>query len=456
MLFDTHAHLVMPDYQNDLDEVIKRAKEASIFLILNVGFSLSSSHQGLKLAQKYEGVYTAVGIHPHEANKVGALNLTPLLRNFAKVKKVIAIGETGLDYYKLFSPKDKQEEAFRQHIKLARELHLPLIVHCREAHQQTLQIIKEENYHSTLWHCFSGDLKFAKEIIKLGHFISLAGPLTFPHNKKLPPIIKEIPLERILIETDCPYLTPEPHRGKRNEPAYLQFIALELAKQTFLTFEDIARITTHNARKFFRLLETESAKIAYKIRNSLYLNITNRCTNHCIFCVRNTTDFVKGHNLRLKREPTLEEIMEAIEQEREFTEVVFCGYGEPLLRLELVKEVAKRLRKRSILPVRLNTNGQGNLIHQRNIVPELVGLIDEVSVSLNAPDTKTYEKICPSKFGSGTYEKIKEFILECKKFLPKVSVTVLTLPGIDLDACKRIAEKELGVSMRVRRYNVVG
>jgi TatD DNase family protein len=186
------------------------------------------------------------------------------------------------------------------------------------------------------------------------------------------------------------------------------------------------------------------------------LNITNRCTNECRFCVRFFSYFVKGHNLKLKKEPAVQEVLEAIEAYRgKFKEVVFCGLGEPMLRLEVIKEVSKVLKERGIY-VRLNTNGQANLIHGRNILPELKGLIDEISVSLNTENSALYDKFCPSQFGPGTYEKVKEFIREARYFIPLVSVTALDMPGVDMEACRRVAEEELGVKFRKRQYNVVG
>jgi TatD DNase family protein len=228
-----------------------------------------------------------------------------------------------------------------------------------------------------------------------------------------------------------------------------------MAEALRLSREDIERITRLNAQQLFRIGSPDAGQIAYPIRNSLYLNITNRCTNSCTFCVRNRTDFVKGHNLRLDHEPSYEEVIAAIKDPSAYVEVVFCGIGEPLLRLDLVKAVAIWLKKRGAR-VRLNTNGQGNLIWKRDIIPELVGLIDEVSVSLNAPTAEIYEQLCPSQFGPGTFASVKDFVRQAARLLPKVSVTAVAVPGLDISACRDVAQKELGVPLRVRAYNVVG
>ncbi|MCM8781439.1 MAG: TatD family nuclease-associated radical SAM protein [Candidatus Omnitrophica bacterium] len=196
-------------------------------------------------------------------------------------------------------------------------------------------------------------------------------------------------------------------------------------------------------------------RISYEIRDSLYLNITNSCTNECYFCIRFFSDFVKGHNLRLDNEPSLNEILAAIRDVEKYKEIVFCGYGEPTLRLDIVKKVAKALKEKGKV-VRLVTNGHGDLINGRPIAKELAGLIDKVSVSLDADTKEKYKKICKPKFGDGTFGAIMRFIRECKDAGLEVEVTCVDIPEVDIERCKLIAEKELGVVFRRRKYNVVG
>jgi TatD DNase family protein len=259
----------------------------------------------------------------------------------------------------------------------------------------------------------------------------------------------------MLVETDCPYLSPQGWRGKRCEPAYVRSTAEKLAEIKSLTIEDVARITSLNAWRLFGIGKVDqSTRIAYVIRNSLYLNITNRCTNSCTFCAKFSDFTVKGHQLCLEREPSVEEVMNAIGDPSPYDEVVFCGYGEPLLRLDLVKEVAGAMKKSGVT-VRINTDGQANLVHNRNILPELAGLVDSISVSLNAPDAETYHKICCSEFGEQGYAALKEFLVEARKHIPSVTATAVTLPGIDIEACHKVAE-ELQVEFRERIYNEVG
>ncbi len=224
----------------------------------------------------------------------------------------------------------------------------------------------------------------AKKAMELGFYISFAGPVTFKKAIELREVAKFVPDEFLLIETDAPYLSPVPMRGKRNEPSYLKHTAWVLADLRGISVTDLARITTLNAMKLFKIGETkETSEIAYRIRDSLYLNVTNRCTNKCGFCVRFRTSYVKGHNLRLEKEPTALQLIKAIKDPKAYKEVVFCGIGEPMLRLDVIKKVSKWI-KESGGQVRINSNGHGNLIHGRNVLPELKGLVDRFSISLDA------------------------------------------------------------------------
>lgn len=190
--------------------------------------------------------------------------------------------------------------------------------------------------------------------------------------------------------------------------------------------------------------------IAYELDKKLYLNITNRCTNDCSFCIRNLGPGVGGYNLWLDREPTPREVIDAIGDPTEYEEIVFCGYGEPMIRLDLILEVAGYIKKFGV-PVRIDTNGHANLIHGVNVPPKLKGLIDTISISLNAENAAKYQKICRPKYGEKTFESIIEFAKECTKYVPNVILSVVEIPGIDIERCRRIAG-EIGARLRVRAY----
>ena len=462
MLIDTHCHLDFHDFDADRDGVIDRAGETGVARIINVGSSLEGSLRSIELAEKYDMIYASIGIHPHEANTVTDKIISDI-KNFAKNEKVIAIGEVGLDYYRNLSPRDAQISAFEKFIDLSLELELPLIIHAREASEDILGILKKYSQLTThnsqtikgVIHCFSGDAQFLKECLSLGFNISFTSNLTFKKAQALREVAKTVPVEKILLETDAPYLAPEGMRGKRNEPAYLPYLVDEWVRLTGLSKEDIGRITTHNANELFKLnLKEESSKIAYEIRDSLYLNITNKCTNNCYFCVRAQTSFVKGHNLRLEREPTVEEILKAVGDVKRYGEIVFCGYGEPTMKLDTVKAVCRELKKKGAV-IRLVTNGHGDLINKRPIVKELAGLINSVSVSLNTDKEDIYNKVCKPVFGDSTYKSVMKFIKDCVENGIRAEVTCLNLPGVDLKECDAIA-KSLGASFRARTYGVTG
>lgn len=442
------------DFDPDRDEVMTRAREAGVGKIINVASSVEGSRRSVELSRKYEFVYSTVGIHPHHAETVTDEILSEF-KVLAKEKKVVAIGEVGLDYYRNLSPKDKQIEAFRKFIALSKELKLPLVIHSREADEDLLAILRDEFKGSVkgVIHCFAGDEKFMKACLDMGLYISFTANLTFKKADDLRSVAKHVPIERVMLETDAPYLAPQALRGKRNEPSYLTYLVEEWTKLSGLSKDDIARITTHNANTFFKLDIQEPTKIAYPIRDSLYLNITNRCTNNCYFCVRNSTEFVKGHNLKLDKEPTEAEILDAMGDVSKYHEIVFCGYGEPTLRLDIVKSIAKKMKEKG-LEVRLNTNGHGDIANKRPIAKELAGLIDKACVSLNAQDAATYAKVCTPSFQE-SYEALKNFIKDCVASGIVVEVTCLDLPLVDQAKCADIAAS-LGATFRPRHYGVVG
>lgn len=455
VLIDSHAHIYYRDYAGDFDDMLKRADDAGVLAILVVGTDIESSRESVELAEKYPQLYAAVGVHPHDAGRVTDACYDIIRTLAVSSRKVVAIGEIGLDFYRDRSPRDLQELVFRRFLQMAADLNKPVIIHDRDAHDRVMTILREEAVRKGVLHCFSGDAAMASEAAALGFHISIPGTITYPGNQNLRDVVQSVSIDRMLVETDCPYLTPVPHRGKRNEPAYVRLAAEKLAEVKGLTLEDIARVTTKNAGKLFGInLWDQSTKIAYRIRNSLYLNITNRCSNRCSFCPKFDDFTVKGHNLMLNSEPSFEEVMAAVGQPSEIDEVVFCGYGEPLLRLDLVKQVAVELKLRGYA-IRINTDGQANQVHGRDILPELAGLVDSISVSINAPDAATYSRLCNTPFGDAGFNSICDFIRTATAHIPQVIASAVTVPGVDVEACRVLAES-LGAEFRVREYTEVG
>ena len=454
-MIDTHTHIDIKQFDRDRSQVIQYAFSNGVERIINVGFDLKSSQNSVKLTEEYEKIFATVGFHPHDAKDLTDESLKRI-EKLTQHKKVVAIGEIGLDFYRNLSPPEDQIKAFKKQIALAKEVKLPIVVHVREAWDQALAILKEIEADAVggVLHSFTGNSEQARIAQDMGFYLGFNGMLTYP-GSKTQQVAKRLPIDSILVETDCPYLSPIPHRGKRNQPAYVRFV-LEKLSELFspLTFQDVERTTTLNACRLFKLDQKFPPRIAYPIRDSLYLNITNRCSNACVFCVRNYTDFVKGHNLRLDHEPSCQEVINSFNHLDEYREIVFCGYGEPTIRLDLLKDVARYLKRKNA-KVRLNTNGQGNLIHKRNIVPELVGLIDVISISLNVDNSEKYERLCKPRFVENAFGQVIAFAKECKGVLPRTVLTVLDMPVVDLKKCEKISKK-LGVELRIRQYKKAG
>ncbi len=231
MLFDSHAHLDDERFNGDRDEVLRAMPDAGVGLIMNVGADLPSSRRSIVLAKRYPFVYAAVGVHPHEVEDMAEQDLIEL-EELSAQEKVLAIGEIGLDYYYDNAPRDKQRYWFERQIKLAQRLELPIIIHCRDAIQDCIQILRRYDFTKTsgVMHCFSGSAQTAAELIEMGFYIAFGGAITFRNNKKAPQVVQSVPMERLLIETDCPYMTPEPYRGKRNDSRYVKLVAEKIAE----------------------------------------------------------------------------------------------------------------------------------------------------------------------------------------------------------------------------------
>jgi TatD DNase family protein len=258
MLIDTHTHLDDARYESDREAMIARARAAGVESMITIGCDLATSRSAVTLANQYPFVYASIGVHPHEVKHIED-GWYDEFRRLARDKKVVAYGEIGLDYHYNHSDPELQRTRFREQIQLARELKLPVIIHTREAQDDTIRILKEERASDIggVFHCFSGDAWLAKDAIELGFYLSFSGILTFQNATMLREIAKTVPADRLLIETDCPYLTPVPHRGKRNEPAFVKYVAELLATITAdnapLTAEDVGRRTSENARRLFRI-----------------------------------------------------------------------------------------------------------------------------------------------------------------------------------------------------------
>lgn len=255
LLFDTHTHLDSHKFDQDRESVIARAREAGVHTLLNIGFNRETIPTTIALAEKYDFIYAAVGWHP-----VDSIDMLPedleWIKRLCAHKKVVAIGEIGLDYHWDTSPKEVQQRVFREQIRLARKLQMPIVIHNRDAHEDIVRILREERASEVggVMHCFSGSWETAKQCLDMNFYISFGGPVTFQNARVPKEVLKRVPLDRILIETDAPYLAPHPFRGKRNESAYVSLVAETAAELLGKTVEEIGAITTENGKKCFGIV----------------------------------------------------------------------------------------------------------------------------------------------------------------------------------------------------------
>ena len=253
MFIDSHAHLEMREFESDRHDVISRAVDGGLDYIVTVGTTLADCRKALRLAHQYDKVYAAIGIHPHEVKEIDARTYGQL-KIMAEDEKVVAWGEIGLDFFRNHSPRDVQKQCFREQLRLAAEMELPVIIHDRDAHAEMLAILQDcQGTQGGVIHCFSGDVAMAQTCLEMGFYISIAGPVTYAKSDKLQTVVRQIPLERLLIETDAPYLAPVPNRGKRNEPFYVIQTARQIAALKNLSLEEVGRVTSENARALFHL-----------------------------------------------------------------------------------------------------------------------------------------------------------------------------------------------------------
>lgn len=452
MFIDTHAHLFYPNFEGELDEVITRAKESGVDYILVPATDLKTAEEVVNLTQKYEMIYGAVGVHPHDTKDWDSSFITKI-EELTKNDKIVAIGEIGLDYYYDFSPKEKQIDAFKSQIELALKLDLPVIIHNRDSDKDMMEIIR--SYCGAglkaQFHCFNGSLDDAMELVGMNYMVSFTGNITFKKADNLRKILQHIPPENLLLETDSPFMTPVPFRGKRNEPSYVKFVAQQIAELHNLRVEDVARITSFNAFKIFGIGSKPDTAFTYKIGNSLYINVTNRCNAHCVFCKRKESPYLRGYNLGMERtdEPSADVYIKEIGDPQNYKEIVFCGYGEPTIRWDVVKEISKSVKQNGGR-TRLDTNGHGNAINKRDITPELNGLIDVVSISLNSFDPKQYAELVG--LDKSYFNEMVNFAKSAKPFVEKVVMTIVSIPEVDIERSRKIVEEKIGVEFRVREF----
>ncbi len=451
MFIDTHTHLFYPNFDGEVDKVIERAVQSGVDYMIVPGTDLTTSLKAIELAEKYNNIYASVGVHPHDSKDWND-SLIEKLEELAKNKKVVAIGEIGLDYYYDFSPREIQIKTFESQIQLALKLNLPIIVHNRESNEDIMKIARKykDSGLRAQFHCFAGSIADARELVEMHYYISFPGIVTFKNADSVRKVLSRVAIENLLLETDSPFMTPVPHRGERNEPAYIKLIAEKIAEVHHLTTKDVGKATSYNAHKLFGIGEKPKLSITYQIGEALYINVTNRCNADCVFCDRKGEAVINGYNLKMPKseEPEVEVYIKEIGDPKKYKEIIFCGYGEPTIRWNVVKQVAKYIKDNGG-STRMNTDGHGNFINKRDITHELKGLIDTVTISLNSTDPEQYGKLMrvdPSMHG-----EMLDFARKAKNYT-HVVLSIVGLSEVDSESAKKFVVEEVGVDFREREY----
>jgi len=452
MFVDTHAHLFFENFKEDIDEVIKRAIENGVDYIVVPATDIKTAREAIALSEKYEQIYATVGIHPHDT-KDWDESLIAEIEELAKHPKVVAIGEIGLDYYYDFSPKTQQIKSFKSQLDLAIKLELPVVVHSRDSDNDMMEII--QSYCGTglkaQFHCFNSSIEYAAEFMKMNHFISFTGNITYKKSDSIRNVLKLIDMNHLMLETDSPFMTPVPFRGKRNEPAYVKYVAQQVAETNNISVEEVGRITSLNAFRFFGIGSAPKTSYTYLLDNSLYINVTNRCNADCTFCRRKEDPFLRGYNLGMKKsdEPPADVYIKEIGDPKKYDEIVFCGYGEPTIRWNVVKDIALYVKQNGG-KTRINTNGHGNLINKKDITPEMKNLIDTISISFNSYDSKQYSDLM--QVSESHFFEMINFAKLARQYVNKVVMSVVSLDEVEIEKSRKIVEEEIGVEFRVRAY----
>lgn len=456
MFFDSHSHLHDEKFARDIEPVIARAKAAGVDRILTLGDTLTASRRALALARRAPEVLAAVGVHPNCANEWNDRSEAEL-HELAESPRAVLIGEIGLDYHYHTVPHDRQRAVFRRQLAIAREHNMAVSIHCREAYADTIADLRAEKAEEIggVLHCFGGTREDAQALIDLGFYLGVGGSCTYPKSDDLRETLRTVGLNHLLLETDSPYLSPQQKRGRRNEPAHIPIIARFLAEFLEEPYRDVARVTTYNTERAFRLSKEHLPQAVYVTRNAINVNLTNACSNHCEFCQRRGEGMVRGHQLILETPPKVTEIVEALGKAEyaAYKDVIFSGLGEALYRLDDMTQIgieARRLGKR----VLLQTNGQGLLLHGDALWDRLKLSVDSIAVSLNAPNQKLYNELCHPADPERAFPSILEFIREARRRGFNVFATALVLPEVDLSATRALCS-ELGIELCPTRLDPI-
>jgi TatD DNase family protein len=450
--FDSHCHLHFNHFDDDIEKVVENSALLGIRHIMIPSVDETTAEKSACIAEKY-GLYSSAAFHPgHLPEKGSDENGWLGIRRVLLRPRTVAVGETGLDYHHETFPHDKQIQWFQRHMELAGAIGYPLIVHSRGAEAEVLDQLPASLAVPVILHCWGGNELLTDQAVSRGYYIGIGGPLTYRKNSSLRETIARVPKNRLLCETDSPFLSPEPYRGQRNEPAFMRFVIQGIRELwgSDMSIGSTSYILWENAMKAYRLHpENRRADIVYRLGDSLYVNLTSRCMNSCSFCIKKNTDGLSDYYLVHKDDPSENLVLSTIEAFpiEDCKELVFCGFGEPTLRSELLVKCAKLSSARGV-KTRLNTNGLCSSFLSREQVQKLLSSIDSISISLNASGSLEYNRICPSTV-ENPWEHLMSFISLAKASGTRTQVSAVSGSGADMERVNALADR-LQLPLRVR------
>jgi TatD DNase family protein len=419
-MIDSHCHLNSRHFDDDREIAIARAVSDGVLSFMNIGFDRESLRDTLELVEDYPFMFGAAGVHPHDAASLDDA-LEADVRSALGNPRVVAVGEIGLDFYRNLAPREVQEAVFRKMIEIARETGKPIVIHCRDAFNEVIETLSSEGAsHRGIFHAFSGTPEDAQRIFDLGFHVGIGGVVTY-RNARLSETVAAIPIEKIVLETDSPYLTPHPWRGKRNEPSFVAHVARAVAKIKNLPLAEVARITTENYLAAMGITADALPGPVYRIDGSVYIQAASA-------------------------QPA---DLESITAE-DADDVVLTGVVDPFDNLEHALALATQAKERGVR-VRVNTGGLANLAAGRDVTPELSGKVDEIVVVFYGTTATTHNQLAHPAVSTEEWESIRDFVrCSAAAGIDTVCEFVAT-PGFDPDPCRLFA-KELGAQYDIRMY----
>lgn len=420
-MIDSHCHLNLEQFDDDRDEVIARALGDGVSAIVNIGYDRESARQTVELLERFPFFYGVVGVHPHDADTCDD-SLVEGIKGYLEHPRVVGVGEIGLDFYRDHSPRDTQRHVFKRMIRLARDRDYPIVIHCRDAFDEVVETLAGEASHYTgIFHAFAGSEDQVKRVLDLGFHVGIGGVLTY-RNSSLAKTLRAIPLDRMVLETDSPYLTPHPWRGRRNEPSYVTHVARAVADIKKVSQAEVAHATTENLYAALAIGENLRPRGVYRVGQTVYIQTTSG----------------------------LPEGLEGFEGGEDVDEAIICGFGDPLDDLDRVTRVARWAADKG-WRVRVNTSGLGNVTAGRDVTTDLAEFVDEVVVPFYGTTASQHERMALAGVDDAAFAAMGDFVKHAAKAGMDAVCEFIAAPKFKAEPCREFA-RTLDAQYDIRMY----